>query len=104
MEYRYILSGRSLSLDDESCVGCGRCREVCPHAVFAPEEGKAKIADRGRCMECGACARNCPVGALRVTAGVGCAAAVIGGLFNGGEPTCGCGCGDEKSAGRSKCC
>ena len=103
MDLRYFLSGKSLALDPEKCVGCGLCREVCPHAVFSIEAGKAAIAERGRCMECGACARNCPAGALAVKAGVGCAAAVIGGLFNGGEPTCGCGCGDE-AKGKVKCC
>ncbi|MFA6508000.1 MAG: mercury methylation ferredoxin HgcB [Treponemataceae bacterium] len=104
MEYRYFLSGRSLVLDAEKCIGCGFCREVCPHAVFSMEAGKAVILERGRCMECGACARNCPAAALSVTAGVGCAAAVIGGLFNGGVPTCGCGCGDEKGAKSKSCC
>jgi hypothetical protein len=41
-------------------------------------------------MECGACARNCVPGALRVKVGVGCAAAIIGGLLRGTEPACGC--------------
>lgn len=101
MELRYIVAGRSLELDGSACVGCGLCREVCPHAVFVLEDGRARIAERGRCMECGACARNCPAGALTVKAGVGCAAAVIGGLLRGGEPSCGgtaC-CGDSP-----KCC
>jgi len=97
MEYRYIVNGRSLKLETEKCVGCGLCREVCPHAVFAIETGTARIAERGRCMECGACARNCPAGAIEVQAGVGCAAAVIGGLLRGGSPSCGCGEG-------SSCC
>ncbi len=99
-ELRYFAAGKSLGLETERCVGCGRCVEVCPHAVFAVDGGKARIAERGRCMECGACARNCPVGVISVTAGVGCAAAVIGGFFNGGVPTCGCGCGDDDP----RCC
>ncbi|MCX7655112.1 MAG: mercury methylation ferredoxin HgcB [Treponemataceae bacterium] len=90
MEFRYIRAGRSLFLDSSQCIGCGLCREVCPHGVFTIADGKAHIADRGRCMECGACARNCPAGALRVTAGVGCTAAVIGALLKGGEPNCDC--------------
>ena len=47
------------------------------------------IVDRGACMECGACMRNCAHGAVRVTAGVGCAAAVIGGMLRGTAAECG---------------
>ena len=51
---------------------------------------RAVLADRGACMECGACARNCETGAVRVRAGVGCAAGVLAGLLARGGPTCGC--------------
>jgi NAD-dependent dihydropyrimidine dehydrogenase PreA subunit len=71
------------------CVNCGRCIEVCPHAVFRPGEGRVKMAAADRCMECGACQVNCPTGAIAVNAGVGCAAAMIKGALSGREPTCG---------------
>ncbi len=91
MRMTYIRNGETLALERELCNGCGRCIEVCPHEVFAMEGGKAGIVDRAACMECGACANNCEPGALRVRAGVGCAAAVIGGMLRGTGPTCGCG-------------
>jgi ferredoxin-like protein FixX len=53
------------------------CTLVCPHAVFAVDGGKARIADRDACMECGACAVNCRTGALSVESGVGCAYALL---------------------------
>jgi NAD-dependent dihydropyrimidine dehydrogenase PreA subunit len=93
----YLKNGESLMLRDESCVGCGACVDVCPHEVFELRFGKAAILERGRCMECGACARNCPAGAISVTAGVGCAAAIIAGKLTGKTPSCGCGSG-------SACC
>jgi len=89
MNAHYLRNGLTLELSREACTGCGACVEVCPHAVFAVEGGKARILDRAACMECGACARNCPVHALRVKAGVGCAAAVIGSMLRGGAPSCG---------------
>jgi hypothetical protein len=50
-------------------------------------------------MECGACAMNCPVSAIAVNRGVGCAAAIIGGILRGGPATCDCG-----SQTRKDCC
>jgi len=76
-ELRYLPNVVTLLLDLGKCTGCGRCVEVCPHAVFALENHRARIADRDACMECGACARNCPAQALSVRPGVGCAAALI---------------------------
>ncbi len=93
MEYGYLKNGETLALNAELCVGCGACVEVCPHAVFTLSSGKVSIESRSSCMECGACAKNCPAGALSVTAGVGCAAAIIIGKLRGTEPTCDCGCG-----------
>ena len=98
MELSYIKNGETLALDSESCSGCGACVDVCPHAVFRIEGGRARVAGRGYCMECGACARNCPAGAVTVRAGVGCAAAIIAGKLRGTDPSCGpeCGCPGTK--------
>jgi len=90
---RYLLNGHSLALDPALCNGCGRCEEVCPLAVFSLSGRKAAITARERCMECGACRMNCPVGAIQVTAGVGCAAAVIGAMRRGDSKAAGCECG-----------
>ena len=86
----YLLAGHSLTLDAALCNGCGRCEEVCPHAVFAISGRKAAIVDRGHCMECGACQRNCPLAAIRVSTGVGCAAAIVNGMRTG-NVSCECG-------------
>lgn len=92
MMHRYVRNVATLKLDRDACKGCGLCQQVCPHAVFAMEEGKAVIRDRDACMECGACVRNCPYGALDVKPGVGCAAAILYGMLHGTEPDCGSGC------------
>ncbi len=89
---RYLLNGHSLVLDSERCNGCGRCQEVCPHAVFAIADHKAAIANRDGCMECGACKMTGIMKAIEVESGVGCAAAVVNSLRKGeSQPTCGCG-------------
>lgn len=96
---RYLKNVATLELDEEKCVGCGACTEVCPHAVFLVADGKAHIADLDACMECGACARNCPTEAISVRPGVGCAAGIIMGTILGTEPTCDC----SGDSGKSCC-
>jgi NAD-dependent dihydropyrimidine dehydrogenase PreA subunit len=87
---KYLANVTSLKFSSDKCTGCGRCVEVCPHAVFAMNGRKAAISDKNSCMECGACAKNCAFGAITVNAGVGCASAIINGMITGGEPSCGC--------------
>ena len=75
--FRYLENVVTLELDEDTCIGCGRCLEVCPHQVFVHKGKKVRFSDRNACMECGACALNCPVAAIAVNAGVGCASWLI---------------------------
>jgi NAD-dependent dihydropyrimidine dehydrogenase PreA subunit len=94
---RYLRDVVTLKLDQQRCIGCAMCIDVCPHAVFRLENKKASIVDRDACMECGACAKNCPVTAIFVHSGVGCLTAILRGAIQGTEPDCDC-------AGNSTCC
>lgn len=87
---QYLKDVVTLKLDSNLCTGCGICLNVCPHEVFELKTGKAIIKNIDNCMECGACALNCSFGALTVQSGVGCASAIINGILNNTEPTCGC--------------
>lgn len=95
---QYLKGVTTLKLDIEKCTGCGRCPEVCPHAVFMIENKKARIVDPDSCMECGACAGNCPADAISVKSGVGCAVAVISEAL-GKKSTC---CSTEDSCACEK--
>lgn len=86
----YLKDVVTLQLDHDKCVGCGMCLIVCPHAVFSMNNGSAWIENRDACMECGACAQNCPAEAVRVQAGVGCAAAVINTALGRESSSCCC--------------
>jgi len=92
---RYLEDVATLTLDQEKCVGCGACTQVCPHGVLAMNEHKAKIVDLNGCMECGACITNCPTEAINVTPGVGCASYIIQSWIKGKE---------NASCGGSGCC
>ena len=47
----------------ETCIGCGKCKKVCPILAISMEEGKPVI-DEEICLGCGVCARNCPKKAI----------------------------------------
>ncbi len=46
------------------CIGCGRCKEVCPRGAIL--EGDIRI-DTDKCDLCGLCTEACPPGALQMS-------------------------------------
>jgi len=57
-------------VDIDTCIGCGRCEEICP-AVFHLDEtiGKSVVIDPEACEFVGCCEaaeENCPVEAIRL--------------------------------------
>ena len=55
-------------IDEDTCIGCGRCQEICP-AVFHLDEiiGKGRVMDPEGCDFadcCEAAEENCPVEAI----------------------------------------
>jgi NAD-dependent dihydropyrimidine dehydrogenase PreA subunit len=103
-ELRYLEEAVTLRFDVEKCTGCQMCVMVCPHAVFQMDGNRAKMVDRGACMECGACQRNCAFDAIHVESGVGCAAAIIGSWFKGGNVSCGPADGADCGGSTGTCC
>lgn len=74
-----IVHGKSV-IDQEKCVKCGQCANVCPYkainkmerpcavacgmnAITSDELGRATI-DQDKCVSCGQCIVNCPFGAI----------------------------------------
>lgn len=66
------------ALNQQTCIGCGRCYKVCPRNVFDLVEREIDedddmyddldddivmvmtLADEGDCIGCGSCSRVCP--------------------------------------------
>jgi NAD-dependent dihydropyrimidine dehydrogenase PreA subunit len=104
----YLKDVVTLSLNEEKCIGCGMCIDVCPHAVIGMNgSNRAWIQDRDACMECGACSLNCLAEAVSVQAGVGCAAAVINSMLGRDPSSCCCTiepCEQPENQKKTSCC
>lgn len=51
-------------IDQQKCVKCGKCKQVCPHdAIIELDKYKVK---KERCIGCMRCAKNCPKQAIEM--------------------------------------
>ena len=53
-------------IDEEKCVGCGKCVPNCGHGVLKVVDSKALIVDDAYCDGLGACLGVCPLGAISI--------------------------------------
>lgn len=51
-------------INQDKCVGCGTCVDVCPVGAISMKNGKAFI-DQEKCTHCGKCLNVCPQKAIR---------------------------------------
>jgi len=59
------LEGMKIKVDDNKCIGCGKCVEVCPFNLRILKDGKSSV-DPERCVGCGRCLKVCPEGAISI--------------------------------------
>jgi len=58
-----------ITIDWESCTGCGSCVDVCPSGVYVINaEGFAEAANVNQCIQCAACNGVCPSESITHTA------------------------------------
>lgn len=64
-----FVAGRILTpfpkLDAESCIGCGKCAQICPAKAISMKGSRPHI-NRSVCIHCFCCQEFCPKGAMRV--------------------------------------
>jgi ferredoxin len=53
-------------VDQELCIGCGVCVEICPEVFELGEDEKSHVTDAARCdtCDCEEAADSCPVSAI----------------------------------------
>lgn len=58
------ISPVKLKIDENKCIGCGLCQNVCPNnAIITLDNKKRKIVNK-ECLMCFECQRVCPVNAI----------------------------------------
>ena len=53
-------------VDDEACIACGKCQEVCPADpnVYNVDDVTSHVINPEACINCGACEEECPTAAI----------------------------------------
>ncbi len=50
-------------IDENECISCGACAEVCPEDAISEGEN-SYVIDPAACIDCGLCEDECPVDAI----------------------------------------
>ncbi len=70
-------SGLVAEVNPDTCIGCGKCEEVCPYNAIELTEIIKEFEDiemiikkssinSALCKGCGTCAATCPIGAISI--------------------------------------
>jgi len=54
-----------VTVNQDACVGCGKCVDTCPVQIFSMDNNKA-VASTDECLGCQSCVSICEVGAIKV--------------------------------------
>jgi len=53
-------------VDQEKCVGCEECVDVCPVEVFEMKDGKSVVVEPDECVDCESCIEACEEDAIEL--------------------------------------
>lgn len=65
-EARDFLGSDKAKIDENLCIGCGKCAELCRFGAISRAAGGVCAVDELACEGCGLCVECCPAGAARL--------------------------------------
>ncbi len=51
--------GYNVTVDEDKCVGCSECVDVCPVEVYEMKDGKSHPVNADECLGCESCVEVC---------------------------------------------
>ena len=61
----HTVSSYLAEVDEDLCVGCGTCLEMCPMETIYAKDNICFV-DTDKCIGCGVCAHHCPEEAIHL--------------------------------------
>lgn len=58
------MASKVMRIDEEKCIGCGLCANVCQQSAIEIIDGKARLISQSLCDGLGNCLPECPTGAI----------------------------------------
>jgi NAD-dependent dihydropyrimidine dehydrogenase PreA subunit len=59
----------TVEVDNEKCIGCEECVDICPVDVYEMQNEKSVPVNAEECIGCESCVEVCAQGAITVTEG-----------------------------------
>jgi NAD-dependent dihydropyrimidine dehydrogenase PreA subunit len=56
-----------IEVDEEKCIGCGECVDICPVDVYEMQDEKSVPVNEEECIGCESCIEVCEQDAITVT-------------------------------------
>ena len=53
-----------IEVNNETCIGCGECVDICPADVYVLQDGKSAPVRMEDCINCCSCVEVCPTGSI----------------------------------------
>ena len=57
-------SGNNIEIRYDECIGCGKCKTICPMKVFDIKNKKPFVINEADCIHCSLCKEKCPSQAI----------------------------------------
>lgn len=59
-----VQNGSNIEIHYDECIGCGKCKTICPMKVFDFKNKKPFVINEVDCIHCSLCKENCPSQAI----------------------------------------